>query len=135
MSCASAPGDSRPGRNGNEWTPHSIKLQYYWNLTIRLLTVLFWTLVGGVLPFSREAVDEFVQFSRLNKVYLQRQTEKCVSIPTNTHTYISVNVNQRSKHFEMLPPQHTHTHIYIYRQGNESMSTLVHSYLWMGVLV
>ena len=31
-------------------TPHSPKLQHYWNLTIRLFSVLSRTLVGGVLP-------------------------------------------------------------------------------------
>ena len=47
-------------------TPHSPKLQHYWNVTIKLFSVIFRTLVGGgVLPLSREAVSVFYSPSRL----------------------------------------------------------------------
>ena len=53
---------------GPEWTwewlqwrgtPHSPKPQHCWNLTIWLFSVISMTLVGGVLPFCREAVSVF----------------------------------------------------------------------------
>ena len=48
LSSATTPGQSGPGRNGNEGgTPHSPKLKDYWNLTIRLFSVIIRTLVGG----------------------------------------------------------------------------------------
>ena len=31
--------------------------QYYWNLIIRLFSVISWTLVEGVLPLYKDAVD------------------------------------------------------------------------------
>ena len=52
--------------SGPEWTwerwqwrgtPHSPKLQHYWNFTIRLLSVISWTLVGGVLPLFRKQLS------------------------------------------------------------------------------
>ena len=39
--------------------PHSPKLQHYWNLIIRLFSVIIKTLVGGVLPLFRDAVGVF----------------------------------------------------------------------------
>ncbi len=35
--------------------PHYPKLQHHGNLTVRLFSVISWTLVGGVLPLCREA--------------------------------------------------------------------------------
>ena len=61
--------------SGSEWTgqwwqwksiPHSSKLQHYWNLTIRLFSVISRTLVAGVLPFCREAVGVFYSPSQLD---------------------------------------------------------------------
>ena len=40
-------------------TLHSLKLQDYWSLTIRLLSVIPWTIVGGVLPLCKNAVSVF----------------------------------------------------------------------------
>ena len=60
--------------SGPEWTwerwqwsgtPHSPKLQQCWNLTIKLFSVIFRTLVGGGLPLCREAVGVFYSPSRL----------------------------------------------------------------------
>ena len=40
-------------------TPHSSNLQHYWSLTIGLFNVISKTLIGGVLPFCRDAVGVF----------------------------------------------------------------------------
>ena len=54
--------------SGPEWiwewwqqrsTPHSPKLQHYWNFNIRLLSVISRILVAGVLPLCREAVGVY----------------------------------------------------------------------------
>ncbi len=50
-------------------TLHSPKLQNYWNLTIRLFSVISRTLVGGVLPLCREAVGVFYSPSRLGNIW------------------------------------------------------------------
>ena len=50
-------------------SPHSPKLQHYWNLNIRLLSVISRTLVeGGVLHLSREAVSVFYSPSPMGKL-------------------------------------------------------------------
>ena len=42
------PGSSGPGSDGNEsGTLYSLKLRHYWNLTIRLFSVIYRTIVGG----------------------------------------------------------------------------------------
>ena len=41
------------------------KLQHYWSLTIRLFSVIYKTLFGGVLPPCSEAVNVFYSPSRL----------------------------------------------------------------------
>ena len=43
-------------------TPHSLKLQHYWNLTIRF-SVITRTLVGGILLLSSDAVGIFYSHS------------------------------------------------------------------------
>ena len=48
-------------------TPHSLKFQHHWNLTIRLFSVISRTLVGWVLPLCRDAVGVFYSPSRLGK--------------------------------------------------------------------
>ena len=49
-------------------TPHSPKLQHYWNFTIRLFSVISRTLFGRVLPLCREAVGVFNRpLNRLGK--------------------------------------------------------------------
>ena len=48
-------------------TPHSPKLQHYWNLTIRLFSVISRTLVGGVLLFCRDAISIFCILSWLSQ--------------------------------------------------------------------
>ena len=49
-------------------TPHSPKLQHYWNLTIRLSSVISRTLIGvGVLHLCRKAVSVFYSPSWLGK--------------------------------------------------------------------
>ena len=40
---------------------HSPKLQHYWNLAIRLFSVIFRTLEGGVLLFCKDAVSISLQ--------------------------------------------------------------------------
>ena len=53
-------GLSGPGSNGNEGVLYIYpKYQYYWNLTIRLFSVISRTLVGGILPLCRDAVGVF----------------------------------------------------------------------------
>ena len=57
-------------------TPHSSNLQHYWNLTIRLFSVIFRTLVGwGVLPLCREAVGVFYR-------------PKCVCVCASVYVYL-----------------------------------------------
>ena len=48
-------------------TPHSAKLQHYWNLTIRLFGVIFRTLVVGVLPLCINVVSIFSSPCRRGK--------------------------------------------------------------------
>ena len=59
--------------SGPEWTwerlhrrgtLHSVKLQHYWSLTVRLFSVINRTLVERVLPLCREAVGVFCSPSR-----------------------------------------------------------------------
>ena len=77
--------DNRYNNSKWEWTwewwrwrgtPHSPKLQHYWNLTIRLFSVISRTLIeeGGVLLLCRDAVNVFCspphllgQSSKMNK--------------------------------------------------------------------
>ena len=60
--------------SGIEWTweqwqgrgaPHFHKFQHYWNLTIRLFSVINRTLVEGVLLLCRDAVGVFYSPSRV----------------------------------------------------------------------
>ena len=48
-------------------TLHSPKLRDFWNLSIRLLSVISRTLVRGFLPLSRDAVGVFYSPSQLGK--------------------------------------------------------------------
>ena len=66
------PGPRGPELERWQWrgTLHSPKLQYNWNLTIRLFSVISRTLVGGVLPLFREAVGVYYSPSRLGNVNL-----------------------------------------------------------------
>ena len=48
-------------------TLHSLKLQHYWSLTIRLLSVISRTLVGEGITLCREEIDEFYCPTRLSK--------------------------------------------------------------------
>ena len=63
--------------SGLEWTwerwqwrgtQHFPKLQHYWNLIIRLLSVISRTLTEGVLSLCREAVGVFYSPSRLGEI-------------------------------------------------------------------
>ena len=62
-------GNPYLGRYGVSWqwrgTPHSPKLMHYWNLAIKLFSNISNTLVGGVLPLCRKAVDVINSPSRL----------------------------------------------------------------------
>ena len=64
---------SRPEWTGERWqfrsTPHSPKLQHYWNLTVSFFSVIYRTLIEGVLPFSREAVGVFYSPSWPGNMY------------------------------------------------------------------
>ena len=68
---------SQPEWSWERWqwrgTPHSPKLQHYWNLTIRLFSVLSRILIArGVLPpllLCREAVSVFYSPSWLGKYH------------------------------------------------------------------
>ena len=73
-------GQSGYGSNG-KWkgTLHSPKLQYYWNLTIRLFSVISRTLVRGVLPLCREAVGVLYSPSQMGKLF-------CSTLFTRLHT-------------------------------------------------
>ena len=52
---------SRPEWTWERWqskgTPHFLKLQNYWGLTIRLFSFISRTLIGGLLPLCRDAVS------------------------------------------------------------------------------
>ena len=54
---------SGPERTWERWewrgTPRSPKLQHYWNLTIKLFSVISRTHIGGVLTLCREVVGVF----------------------------------------------------------------------------
>ena len=66
---ATTPGQSEPGSNGNEGVLHiPPKLQHYWSLTIRLFSIIFRTLIGGVLLLSRDAVSVFYSPHNPNKI-------------------------------------------------------------------
>ena len=53
LSCVTTQSQIRPGSDGNEG------VQYYWNLTIRLFSVISRTLVGWELPLCRDAASVF----------------------------------------------------------------------------
>ena len=61
-----------PGWTWKLWqwrgTPHSLKLQRYWNLTMRLFSVISGTPIGGVLPLCSGAVGVF--YSRGDFIHL-----------------------------------------------------------------
>ena len=63
---------SRPESTREWWqwrgTPHSPKLQHYWNLTVRLFRVISKKLVEGVLPLCWEAICVFYSSSRLGNL-------------------------------------------------------------------
>ena len=66
QSAATTPDQSGLGSDGNKrGTLHFPKLRHYWNLTIRLYSVIYRTLVGEVLPLGRDAVSVFNSPSRL----------------------------------------------------------------------
>ena len=70
LSGATTPGQWRS-------TLHSPKLQHYWKLTIRLLSVISWTRVGGcVLPLCSEAVGIFCSPSPPRSRLGKRQNEE-----------------------------------------------------------
>ena len=62
---------SNPEWTWKQWlwkcTPHSPKLQHCWSLTIRYFSVISWILIGGVLPFCRDAVTVFYSPSQMGK--------------------------------------------------------------------
>ena len=68
LSDTTAAGQSGPGSDDNEvGAPHSPKLPQYWNLTIRLFSVISRIFVWGVLPLCIEADSVFYIPSRLGK--------------------------------------------------------------------
>ena len=90
LSSTTTPRMSGCGSNGNErGTPHSPKLQHYWNFTIRLFSVISWTLIGGVLPLCREAISVFYSPSRLGNILLE---ELCIMQVATLHTYIYIYI-------------------------------------------
>ena len=57
LSGPTAPSQSGPGSDGNK---EVLRIpQHHWNLTIRLFSVISRTLVEGVLPLCKGAVDVF----------------------------------------------------------------------------
>ena len=60
-------GKSAHGENGLKGTPHSPKLQHYWNFT-RFFCVISRTFVGGVLPLCRDGVGIFCSPSWLSSL-------------------------------------------------------------------
>ena len=67
-------GQSEPGSNGNKrGTLHSPKVQHYWNLTIRLFSIISRTLEGGVLLLCRDAVGVFCSPSQMNQIVTNRK--------------------------------------------------------------
>ena len=78
--------DSRPECTWEWWqwrsTPHFPKLQHYRSLTIRLFSVISWTLVGVVLLLCRDAVGVFYSPSRLGLNCL-REVEIVFKIKTD----------------------------------------------------
>ena len=53
-------------------TPHSLRLQHYWSLTIWLFNVISRTLVNGVLPLCRDAFDVFYSPDRMGLIRVGR---------------------------------------------------------------
>ena len=74
--------------SGQEWTweqwqwkggLHSLKPQHHWSLTIRLFSIMFRTLMGGVLPLCRGAVGVFYRLSWMSNWWLGfMETNACV---------------------------------------------------------
>ena len=64
---------SRPEWTCEQWqwrgNLHSPKLQHYWNLTIRLFSVIPRTLMEGILLFSREAIGIFYSPSQQSNFF------------------------------------------------------------------
>ena len=59
LSGATISGESRPRTTVMKSTASSPKFQYHRNLLIRLYSVIYRTLVRGVLPLCRDAVGVF----------------------------------------------------------------------------
>ena len=75
LSGATTPGQTGPGAMAMKGTPYSPKLQYCWNFTIRLFSVISTTLVvvvvgggGRVLSLCRDAVGVFYSSIRLGNL-------------------------------------------------------------------
>ena len=69
ISGATTPGQSGPGSNGNEGV---LCITHYSNLTIRLFSVITWTLIGKeVLSLCRVAVSVFYSPSQLSKFKIE----------------------------------------------------------------
>ena len=58
LSSATTLGQSGP-RSDDKGTLHSLKLQHYWRLTIRLFRVIITILIGRVLSLCRDSVGIF----------------------------------------------------------------------------
>ena len=104
---------SGPEWNWEWWqwrgSPHSTKLQYFWNLTIRLFSVISGTLDGGVLPFCREAVGVFYSPTRLGKL----SSKTCIVFHSSTRIHnhqVALIAHSPSSLSLSLSLSHTHTH-------------------------
>ena len=80
LSSATTPGQSGPGSDGNEGILH---IQLDWNFTIRLFSVIFRIIVGGVLPFCRDAVGVFYCSSYIERVLNISQSFRTGASPSN----------------------------------------------------
>ena len=73
LSSATTSGQNGVGSDGNEGCLRSSKLQHYFNLTIKVFSVICRTLVewGGILPHWRDAVGVFCAPSWLGHLWYQ----------------------------------------------------------------
>ena len=68
------------------------KSKHYWNLTIRLFTIISRTLVGWVLPLCREAVCIFYSPSQLRKLILGIITKTILFWINSRDDYLIVRI-------------------------------------------
>ena len=124
-------------------TPHSLKLQHYWSLTIRIFSVTTRTLNRGVLLPCRDTVGVFYNHSRLG--YIEFAIQKS-SINFDVKLSIQImppsieskwsNIKLKSVTIYSWVCVYTYTHlyvIYIYIYIHIYLSIYIYIYIYLSM--